>query len=151
VKRSTEHEIGILNQYTASDGLNQRACFSQRFCELTNSSLNKYEQTLFKLSLHTHARPIAFFLLRIRPEIFAEDFSVIRELAAVECPEIFAMEVERFDGRNKRDRTFLRSWLGIRISGQRLTRWKVKCFREPPKVVVPAKRVRTRRRKQREN
>ena len=99
------------------------------------------------MSLPLYAKMPALWLFRIKPEVFAEDFGVIRELAGVECPEVFAMEVERFDGRNKRDRSFLRRWLGIRVSGQRLTRWKVKCFGETIKKVIDPPRPRRRRRK----
>jgi hypothetical protein len=102
--------------------------FSERFCAITGTRAEMFDRKLFKKSLYAHARIVAPFLLKFRPEMFREDFEAIRELAMVDCPEIFAMEVNRFHGRNKRDRSILRQLFLIRVSGKRLLKWKAKCF-----------------------
>jgi hypothetical protein len=115
--------------------------FKDLFCTYTHSPLEKFELTLFKKSLYPHARLIAPILLRLKRQWFAEDLDVIRELATVDCPEVFQMEVARFYGRNVRDRSFLRKRLLIRLSGKRLLKWKTRCFaaaEEMPELQVAA-------------
>ncbi len=108
--------------------LRQKQTFRWLFCHWTRTPIERYEQAVFRKSLYIHARIFALLILRFRPEIFREDFEVIQELAEVNCPDVFAMEVSRFDGRNKRDRSKLRRLFLIRVSGKRLTRWKARCF-----------------------
>ena len=104
--------------------------FKDLFCAYTNSPREKFEQILFKRSLYPHARLVAPILMRLKPGLFVEDFAVIQELANVDCPGVFQMEVSRFYGRNVRDRSLLRKWMLIRLSGKRLLKWKSKCFSE---------------------
>jgi hypothetical protein len=82
--------------------------FRALFCELTNTVPENYQAALFDKTLYFHACIVARLFLYLWPEIFREDFEVIRELADVTCAEIFEMEVSRFDGRNKRASSNLR-------------------------------------------
>ena len=68
-------------------------------------------------------------LEKITPSFFDEDFAAIREIESVTCPEVFTMEVARFDGRNKRDPNRMRRFFLIRMSGKKLIRWRTRCFR----------------------
>lgn len=103
--------------------------FQQIFCETNSIPAGEYEIQLFKRCLYRHARLFAPILLRLKPEMFLEDFAVIREVANVTCPDVFQMEISRFDGRNKRDHYLLRKLFLIRVSGKRLLKWKVRCLK----------------------
>jgi hypothetical protein len=113
---------------TSASEMPPNATFRLLFCRLTNTPIEKFQQALFRKGLYLHARVIAPLILHFRPEVFTEDFAAIQELADIRDPEVFSMEVSRFDGRNKRDCSWLRKVFLIRVSGKRLTLLKTKCF-----------------------
>jgi len=123
-----DNQINSTYSPRQSRHLSSAKTFKQLFCRYTHSPAEKFEQTLFKRSLYPHARIVAPLLLRFYPGIFREDLAVVQELASVESPDVFQMEVSRFYGRNVRDSNSLRKLLLIRLSGKRLLKWKSKCF-----------------------
>jgi hypothetical protein len=106
----------------------QSSEFADLFCELCGCPRHRFERVLFDKSLYLHARLIAPLILWLSPHTFEEDFGVIQEVASVKDPEIFRTEVNRFHGRNRRDASFLRTVLLIRISGKRLMSWRDRVF-----------------------
>ncbi len=79
---------------------------------------------VFFKALPFWAIPIAKWLLLRDPSIFREDFEAIREIAGVKTAGIFKSEMNRFHGRNIRDKGWIRGTLGIRLSAKRLIRLK---------------------------
>jgi hypothetical protein len=104
------------------------ADFADLFCQLCGCPRDCFERVLFRKSLYLHARLFAPLILWLRPHTFEEDFAVIREVASIRDPQVFRNEVNRFYGRNRRDASFLRTILLIRISGRRLMSWKNRAF-----------------------
>lgn len=83
-----------------------------------------YEVALFRAALSRHCYPIARWLFWRNPGFFREDLDVIRELATVRSNDLFLSELNRFYGRNLRDKNRWRKWFGIRLSGKRLIKIK---------------------------
>lgn len=103
--------------------------FQARFCDFLQCSSEDYEGQLFKRSLHQHARPIAGLLRRLNPDFFQEDVALIRDLANAHSHGEVLTELNRFYGRNVRDRNWLRKTLSLRISGKRILRLSRTLFR----------------------
>ena len=98
--------------------------FRELCCEKLGCELSAFEDKLFWRSLHLHSIPIALLIYRRNPMFFREDFEFLHEIGAVQDPETFKTELNRFHGRNVRDKNFLRRTFSIRISGKRLIRFK---------------------------
>jgi hypothetical protein len=99
--------------------------FKAAFCEHFRCPPERYEESLFWRALFRHAVPLAFLARRFDPEFFHEDRDLIREVGAMTSQEIFRHEINYFYGRNLRDKSWLRSTLRIRISGNRMIRlWR---------------------------
>jgi hypothetical protein len=99
------------------------------FCEKFQCSPDSFESQLFSRSLHRHAVMLAGPLSRMIPEFFREDMGLINDLAtAVSHGEVLT-ELNRFYGRNVRDRNWLRKTFSLRISGKRVLRLSRKLFR----------------------
>ncbi|MDX1951429.1 MAG: hypothetical protein SFY81_04550 [Verrucomicrobiota bacterium] len=74
--------------------------------------------------MHLHAFVPALYFYKKNPGIFKEDFDFIREIATVRDSDIFKSELNRFHGRNLRDKSWLRGTFAVRLSGKRLIRLK---------------------------
>ena len=81
-----------------------------------------FEDHLFWRCLTWHSLPLAKILIRWRPDFFREDFEFLHEVGFARTTEEVVGDVNRFYGRNVRDRSFLRRRLSIRVSGTRLLR-----------------------------
>jgi hypothetical protein len=102
--------------------------FKKMFCQRFKCSPEDYESRLFWGTLHRHAFPVAGLLSRMDPEFFREDEDLIRELAAAASHKEVIAELNRFFGRNVRDRNWLRKWFSLRISGKRVLKLSRKVF-----------------------
>jgi hypothetical protein len=106
----------------------EEASWPKPFCELICAHLGcpvaQYETALFRAALSRHCYPLARWLFWRKPSFFREDLDLIRELAFVRSNDIFFSELNRFYGRNLRDKNPWRKGFGIRLSGKRLIRLK---------------------------
>ena len=102
--------------------------FRRLFCERFACSEREYEREVFWKCVYRHALPLAFFLFKASPGIFREDFDLMREVGHATCRKDVIGELNRFYGRNVRDRSWLRKLLLIRVSGKRLLPVQRKVF-----------------------
>jgi hypothetical protein len=117
--------------------------FKEAFCEAFSCSSEQYEERVFWQSIYLHAKVPALLLWGRRATFFKEDLDLLREVANVDCHEVFRMEINRFFGRNRREGSWVRRGFGIRISGKKLMRLKNRlgCFQEnqaPASTDAPA-------------
>jgi hypothetical protein len=102
--------------------------FQEAYCRIHNCLPGDYEEKLLWQCLYRHALPVLVFLPASDSTFFKEDYELIREIGPVRDPEIFEMELNRFHGRNIRDKNWIRRALLIRISGKRLIGIKNRIF-----------------------
>lgn len=102
--------------------------FNEAFCEQFACAPERFEQELFWRGLFLHAKLFALLFWSRRETFFREDFDLIREIAFVSCPEIFISELNRFRGRNLRDKNWIRKTFSIRLSGKKLVKLKDKVW-----------------------
>lgn len=102
--------------------------FRERFCEQYNCEESEFEERVFWRCLHYHAYPLAGWALRKFPGFFREDIEFIHEIGGVRDPLIFKSEVNRFHGRNVREKSWLRGSLHIRVSAKRVINLKNRIF-----------------------
>ena len=106
-----------------------RTDFKTLFCQHFQCAAEHFEAQLFLHSLHRHARPFVAMLSRLDSSFFREDVGLICDLAtAVSHGEVLT-ELNRFYGRNVRDRNWLRKTFSLRLSGKRVLRLSRKLFR----------------------
>lgn len=98
--------------------------FRELCCERLGCDLDSFEDEVFWRSLHLHSIPLAYFIYRKNPMFFREDFEFLHEIGGVQDPDTFKSELNRFHGRNVRDKSWFRRTFSIRISGKRLIRFK---------------------------
>jgi hypothetical protein len=103
--------------------------FKALFCRQFHCSQEEYEQQLFRRTLNRHAFPFASVLAKVDPDFFREDRDLIRDMATAASHREVVAELNRFFGRNLRDRNWLRKWFSLRISGKRVLRLSRKVFR----------------------
>jgi hypothetical protein len=104
--------------------------FRERFCEQFKCELSLFEEAVFWRCLNRpHAWFFAKFIFPKRRFIFKEDLDFIHELGGVHDPLIFKNEVNRYHGRNVRERGWIRGTFGIRVSGKRVMKLKNRIFR----------------------
>jgi hypothetical protein len=94
--------------------------FRELFCEQVGCTPDRFEEEVFWRTLHLHSIPLAKVIYQKNPAFFKEDFDFIREVGTVSDPGTFTTELNRFHGRNVRDKTFLRGSASIRVSAKRL-------------------------------
>lgn len=102
--------------------------FRNLFCQRFDCPERAYERSVFWRCLYRHALPAAALIYWAAPEVFREDFELIREVGAMTDSEIIKREVNCFYGRNVRHKTWIRTTLLIRVSGKRLLRLKNQIF-----------------------
>ena len=81
-----------------------------------------FETVMFWQGLYFHALPLASILVRYNPQFFREDLEFLRDVKNAHSTEEVIGELNRFYGRNVREKSFLRRRLFIRISGSRVLR-----------------------------
>lgn len=96
--------------------------FRQLFSQKWGMSADQFERKLFTKCLFRHAVPFAWLLQKWNPDFFREDFDMLRDVANARNTDEVLGEVNRFFGRNARDKNFLRTTFYLRISGKRLLR-----------------------------
>lgn len=64
--------------------------------------------------------PVALLIARFNPTFFHEDLTFLREVGAATSRSEVVGELNRFYGRNLRDRNWMRKQLALRVSGQRV-------------------------------
>jgi hypothetical protein len=96
--------------------------FQRAFCEHFQCAPEAYAQRVFWACLYAHARPAAALLLRSRPAFFREDLAFIGDLAGARSRAEVINELNRFYGRNLRDKNWVRRTFAIRISAKRVLR-----------------------------
>lgn len=96
--------------------------FRQLFSEKWGISADQFERKLFRKCLFRHAVPFAWLLQKWNTDFFREDFDMLRDVASARNTEEVICEVNRFFGRNARDKSILRTTFYLRISGKRVLR-----------------------------
>ena len=103
--------------------------FRERFCEQYRCSTTDFAEAVFWRCVHWHAWLPARFLYRRDPSLFKEDIDFIHELGGIRDPLIFKAELNRFHGRNVREKGWIRGSFHIRVSARRVITLKNKIFR----------------------
>lgn len=96
--------------------------FRQLFSQKSGIAAEQFERKLFYKCLFRHALPFAWLLEKMSPNFFREDFEMLRDVATARNTDEVICELNRFYGRNARDKSFLRPLFYLRISGKRVLR-----------------------------
>jgi hypothetical protein len=96
--------------------------FRQLFSEKWGVEAEQFEGKLFYKCLFRHALPFVWLLQKCDKNFFHEDFGMLRDVASARNTDEVICEVNRFFGRNARDKSFLRTVLFLRVSGKRVLR-----------------------------
>jgi hypothetical protein len=94
--------------------------FRQLFSEKWGADAAEFERRLFRKCLFRHALPFASLIEKLDPDFFREDYEMLRDVASARTTEEVICELNRFFGRNARDRSFWRPTFYLRISGKRV-------------------------------
>jgi hypothetical protein len=103
--------------------------FQDRFCSRHRIPRDQFNDLLFRKGLFLHARLLAPIATRLWPNFFAEDLQFIQEIANVTCPDIVHFEINRFHGRNVREKRWMRRVARIRMSGRKLQKINRQLFK----------------------
>lgn len=96
------------------------ADFRQMFCQRFQLAPEQFEERLFSMCLFRHSVPAVHLLRRWKPEMFREDYDLVRDLATTRCRGEVVTELNRFFGRNRRVGGFWRNFCLCRVSGKRV-------------------------------
>jgi hypothetical protein len=96
--------------------------FRQLFSEKSGVGAEQFERRLFRKCLFRHALPFAWLLQKLDPHFFREDFEMLRDIASARNTDEVICELNRFFGRNARDKSIFRTVFYIRVSGKRVLR-----------------------------
>jgi len=96
------------------------ADFRQLFCLKYELPPEQFERALFWMSVFRHSLPVVSLLQRWKPEMFREDYDLMREVASSTSRGEVICELNRFYGRNRRVGGFWRNVLYCRVSGKRV-------------------------------
>jgi hypothetical protein len=128
--RMVQEEVFCLEMSRAlPQGKVWEATFRDRFCERFNCPPSAYEEAVFWKCIHWHAWLPALILFRRNRALFKEDLEFIHELGGIREPLIFKSELNRFHGRNVRERGWIRGAFHIRVSAKRVINLKNRLFR----------------------
>ena len=94
--------------------------FRELYCERYGIASGKFERHLVWRCLHWPARPI-FWLHWLNPELFEADFEFARSVGELRSRSGYHAEAAEFHYHPK-NRKFLRTVLGLRVSSQRMQR-----------------------------
>ena len=103
--------------------------FRQLFSEVSGIGAEQFERKLFSHCLFRHALPFAWLLQKWEPSFFREDFEMLRDIATARNTEEVISELNRFYGRNARDKGILRTAFYLRVSVKRVLRFYRKLSR----------------------
>lgn len=96
--------------------------FQILFCRMKGCPPGEFQRRVFRKALNRHAVPFVRVLESLNPDFFREDYEFIRDVGASVSRDEVVGELNRFFGRNLRDRNWLRRVFGLRVSGWRLLR-----------------------------
>src|SRR5688500_2748698 len=108
--------------------------FRQLYSRKCGVGTEHFEHKLFRKCLFRHAVPFAGLLQRWKPDFFREDYEMLRDIATARNTEEVIGEVNRFFGRNARDKSILRTVFYFRVSGKRVLNVYRKLVREADEV-----------------
>lgn len=94
--------------------------FRQLFSDKWGVDGAEFERRLFRKCLFRHALPLAGLIEKLDADFFKEDYEMLRDVASARTTEEVICELNRFFGRNARDRSFWRPTFYLRISGKRV-------------------------------
>lgn len=104
--------------------------FRELVCEQLRCEPARFEEAVFWRCMN---RPHAWFFAKMifpkHPETFKEDLDFIHELGGIRDALTFKSEVNRYHGRNVREKGWIRGTFGIRVSGKRVMRLKNRLLR----------------------
>lgn len=101
-------------------GARMSKSFQALYCSHFGSEASHFEADVFWKCVFRHAWLPARAIHRLCPSFFHEDFGFLRDLATAKCRGEVLTELNRFYGRNVRDRSFFRKRLLLRVSGKRI-------------------------------
>jgi hypothetical protein len=96
------------------------ADFRQLFCAQFDVAAEDFEKRLFSMTLFRHSVAMVWLLQRWKPEMFREDYDLMRDLASTVSRGEVVSELNRFYGRNRRVGGFWRNICLCRVSGKRV-------------------------------
>jgi hypothetical protein len=96
--------------------------FESLFCECFHCAPADYERKAFRKCLYWRARFLAPFILRFKPDFFAEDFSFIQLVGKATSLQEVCAEAWRWRGGRQVPHSFSRSRGQIRVSGRKAVR-----------------------------
>jgi hypothetical protein len=125
----------LMNLESDSRGEFRGEDFKTIFCRSHRCKPADYEQLCFVKNLFPHARLCVWLFHSKREIVFREDFELLRELASVTCPDTFRYEVNRFYGRNIREKSWLRRVFKIRLSGKKIRKMGASLLKGNPSSI----------------
>src|SRR5262245_50700439 len=114
------------------------ADFRHIFSEANDCEPSEFESRMFSQCLFPHAVLFTWFI-REKGQFFREDFEMLREVATARTTKEVICELNRFYGRNKRDKSILRTRFFVRTSGKRVLRIYRQLVAEPAEAPVENK------------
>jgi len=96
--------------------------FKSRFCKYYQCPEDRFERVALLKVLHRRSLVIAWFFLKLNPNFFATDFRILSQIGSVSARNNLVAEARdiRNDYLRLNDYGFVRRFLTLRISGQRL-------------------------------
>jgi hypothetical protein len=111
----------------------QTRAFRDAVCQKFRCVPETYAETVFSHALYPHATWPTKLIRRLSPGYFDADFLLIRQIATCNTPRELRADVDSHRYHHP-PRGFLRRWLRIRLSGQRVIILGARVFHEPPAV-----------------
>ena len=96
--------------------------FLTTFCRRFNCPVESFERKVFWRCLYPQAFPVAWLILLLRSEYFANDLQTIRQLGIVRTREEMHAELDALAYLNRQQGGTLRNSCKVRVSGRRLLR-----------------------------
>jgi len=96
--------------------------FRTRYCDRYQCPEEGFEKAILLKVLHRRSVPIAWLLLRVHPSVFQTDYRILSQIGNVSSRNNLLADARdiRHDYQRLNDFGFLRRFLNLRISGQRL-------------------------------
>jgi hypothetical protein len=120
----TMSSLSGANSFSSSDQNERPKLFQEIYCEFFKCPQEDFQMKVFWSCLYLHAVPVASFLLRRNPDFFREDLDFIREVGQATTLGEFRAELNRFYGRNLRDKSWLRKPFLLRVSAKKILKLK---------------------------
>jgi hypothetical protein len=94
--------------------------FQELFCESRKCDLSEFRNRVFWCCVYPHAVPLAYVLRRINPYFFADDDTLIQQIALDRDTEEVEANLRDFQYVNNARRHWLRTGLKVRVSGRKV-------------------------------